>query len=383
MRHGFRGYLLAAAMGSIGGGSAAQPPKSPATDLAAVVQAFLAKDANTDWSGLDKLPSFRWTPPKSLTNCLPDGGCYVREGAATIAGKSLVLRATGARTIVSYMYLQNGSAPFGEAEIVAALKASGLNPELARCPVKAGVGGANWYRLTSESVNPGVLQIRTNCNGRPCEALVMSRSEELPQLQPNQVSMYSEQCSAGVSREPVSRLKPHQHLAEGVVALLVPAAGPALIDWNGLAGLSTGITWTGDGPKAMDLKAAYNDPNPMMRPGEASYGGRKFSAMATGTASQVKLIRLEESGLHPRGEHMLGVVYEKGIAVKLVRCGPIYTESTNNWYSLTSARTRPAMIRQSIRYDGNQVQDTYELRLDGTLPPRDPRDRDPGVNGCR
>jgi len=80
---------------------------------------------------------------------------------------------------------------------------------------------------------------------------------------------------------------------------------------------------------------------------------------------------------------MLGVVYEKGITVRLVRCGPVYTESTNNWYSLVGAGTRPAMIQQSIRYDGNQVQDSYALRLDGTLPARDPRDRDPGVNGCR
>jgi hypothetical protein len=79
---------------------------------------------------------------------------------------------------------------------------------------------------------------------------------------------------------------------------------------------------------------------------------------------------------------MLGVVYEKGIAVRLVRCGPVYSASTNNWYQLTSPRTRPAMIRQSIGYDGNQVADTYELRLDGTLPARDPRDRNPGVNGC-
>lgn len=75
-------------------------------------------------------------------------------------------------------------------------------------------------------------------------------------------------------------------------------------------------------------------------------------------------------------------IYEKGIAVKLVRCGLVYTESTNNWYSLTSGKTRPAMILQSIRYDGNQVQDSYSIRLDGTLPARDPRDRNPGVSGC-
>ena len=33
-------------------------------------------------------------------------------------------------------------------------------------------------------------------------------------------------------------------------------------------------------------------------------------------------------------------------------------------------------------YDGNNVQDTYEVRLDGTLPVRDPRDRSPGTAGC-
>jgi hypothetical protein len=48
-----------------------------------------------------------------------------------------------------------------------------------------------------------------------------------------------------------------------------------------------------------------------------------------------------------------------------------------------SAAAHPVMLRQSIRYDGNQVQDSYELRLDNTLPKRDPRDRDPGVAGCQ
>ena len=104
--------------------------------------------------------------------------------------------------------------------------------------------------------------------------------------------------------------------------------------------------------------------------------------MASGTPTQVRNIYIEELGAHPKGEHMLGVVYEKAVTVKLVRCGPVYTESTNNWYGLTSTKTRPAMVRQSIHYDGNQVSDSYELRLDGSLPARDPRDRNPGTGGC-
>lgn len=41
------------------------------------------------------------------------------------------------------------------------------------------------------------------------------------------------------------------------------------------------------------------------------------------------------------------------------------------------------MLKHSLRLDGRQVQDSYELRLDASLPRRDSRDRDPGVGGCR
>ena len=95
------------------------------------------------------------------------------------------------------------------------------------------------------------------------------------------------------------------------------------------------------------------------------------------------IIYLDEGGLHPRGEDLLGVLRTQGFTVHLSRCGPIYTESINNWYSVTSAKTRPVMLRQSIRMDGRQVQDSYELRLDATLPKRGPRDRDQGVGDCK
>ena len=105
--------------------------------------------------------------------------------------------------------------------------------------------------------------------------------------------------------------------------------------------------------------------------------------LAIGSLTQVKTISFDEMGLHPPGEDLLGVLRTNGFDVRLSRCGPVYTESTNNWYSLGSAKTPPVMLRQSLRVDGKQLQDTYELRLDNSLPKRDPRDRDPGVNGCK
>lgn len=97
----------------------------------------------------------------------------------------------------------------------------------------------------------------------------------------------------------------------------------------------------------------------------------------------MKAIAFDELHLHRKGEDMLSALRTKGLDVKLTRCGPVYTESINNWYSVTSAKTKPVMLRQSLRLDGEQIQDAYELRLDATLPNRDPRDRDPGVNGCK
>jgi len=361
-----------------------QAQGKPQDDLVTILGAFLGKEFVSDWDGIGKLPSVRWAvdQPRALPNCLPDGSCYARQGSAMVAGRNLSVVATGARTIVTYIYLRNASAPFGEPAVVTALTEAGYAPSLARCPASGGTGGTNWYRLKSKAANPGVLSIQTSCGGRPCEGFVLSQGDELPALQPNQLNLYTDQCAVGADRRVAPVGKPHELLAEAVVALLVPAGGSVLYDWKALAGLASGIFWNGDAPKPASL-AHLNDPSPLMLSGHGAFSGRKFSTMATGTAAQVKIVRLEELGLHPRGEHMLGVVYQKGITVQLVRCGPVYTESTNNWYSLTSARTRPAMIRQSIRYDGNQVQDAYELRLDGSLPVRDPRDRNPGVGGCR
>jgi hypothetical protein len=364
--------------------AAAQAAAEPAAEVARIVEAYLSPDTSNDWESIGKLPGIRWAPlpPRDLEHCLPDGGCYALEGTAVVAGQSFSAMATGARTIANLVYLHNDAAPLGEAALLAALEGIGLSAHLARCPVEAQAGGINWYRLSGANRSPGVLSVQTACAGEPCERFALSRGEELPPLEADQVRQYSEHCAAGEERRPVSTLRPHELLAQTLVALVPPGSGPPGFDWKELTALSAGITWLGDGPKPASL-THLNDPSPMMQTGQASLADRRFSVLASGTATQATNIYLEELGTHASGEHVLGVVYEKGLAVELVRCGPVYTESTNNWYRITSARTRPVMIRQSIRYDGSRVQDSYALRLDGSLPSRDPRDRDPGVNGCR
>lgn len=212
---------------------------------------------------------------------------------------------------------------------------------------------------------------------------MLSQGEELPPLQPNQLRLYSEQCSAtGAARKPVATVLPHEQLAQTLLALIPQAAGPALYDWKTLTSLSTAIKWAPEGAKKGDL-SFKGDANPWNVSGTVNLSGRKFHMLSGGSPTQVKTIYFDEGAMHPRGEDVLGLLRAQGYAVQLVRCGPVYTESINNWYSITSAKTRPVMLRQSMRIEGRQVQDSYELRLDASLPKRDPRDRDPGVAGCK
>jgi hypothetical protein len=351
-------------------------------DFTATIKLILNKNFVADWQGIEKLPGIKWAPlpPTMLQNCLPDGGCFTRQGMLVTEGRNLVVIATGARTIVTHIYFRNSTTPIGEAAILTALKAEGLSAELARCPARGSIGGTNWYRLNGMGSERGYLSVQTSCNGKPCEGFSVSLGEDLPPLQPNQLSLYSEKCSATDpgDRKSVSTVMPHEQLAQIIVTLLPQESGPAFYNWKMLTTLLPATQWTPGGAK----KGYGDEINPWGLSGQLRLSQRGFSLLAIGSPTQVKTISFEEMGLHPRGEDLLGVLRANGFNVRLSRCGPVYTESTNNWYSLGSAKTRPVMLRQSLRVDGKQLQDTYELRLDNSLPKRDPRDRDPGVDGC-
>ncbi len=108
--------------------------------------------------------------------------------------------------------------------------------------------------------------------------------------------------------------------------------------------------WSPGGAKKTGL--AYD--NPWSISGQLKLSRREFSLLASGSPTQVKAIGFDEIGLHARGEDVLGLLRAQGLQMRLARCGPVYTESINNWYSVTSSTTRPIMLRQSLRLDGKQ-----------------------------
>lgn len=354
-------------------------------DLVGVLTAPLARNFVSDWRAIEKLRHLRWAPlpPNMLQNCLPDGGCFTREGMAEVAGRKLTVVTTGARTMVGNFYWHNTGAPFGEEEVLAALQRAGFSAELKRCPVPGGGGSMNWYRLASARSDPAHLSIQATCKGQPCERFVVLPGPDLPALQPQQLKIYSEQCSGpAADRKPVSTIMPHELLAKTLVALMPSSSGPTLYDWKSLTSASTGIKWHADGAKKGDL-SFKNDSNPWLHQGKIGFFGRHFNLLFGGSPAQVLTAYLDEEGSHPRGEDLLAVLRAQGLTVQLVRCGPIYTESINNWYRVSGPATRTVMLRQSLIFGGSLVYDNYGLRFDATLPMRDPRDRDAGVAGCK
>jgi len=357
--------------------SAASAFPAPEDELAGIFKMLLAKNASTEWTAVEKIPGSKWAqlPPTSLKNCLPDGGCYARQGTLALGGRNFVLIATGARTIVSHVYLRNTGAAVGENAVLGSLQKAGLSAELARCPVPGTPADTNWYRVKAAATQPGFLSVQRSCGGKPCEGFSVSYGTELPALQPNQLKMYSEECGAGAAaRKPVSTAMPHELLAQALAGMLPPTSGSGTYDWATLAKLLPDAKWN---------PPYRGEPTQKTQSGQLKVAGREFSLLASGLQTQVSTITFDEIGLHRKGEDLLSVLRAKGLDVKLVRCGPVYTESINNWYSVKGGNSKPAMLRQSLRLDGNQIQDAYELRLDGSLPKRDARDRDPGANGCR
>jgi hypothetical protein len=288
---------------------------APATQLIEAVKVALGKNFNTDWGGLDALPGIKWAPlpPTSLQNCLPDGGCFARQGVARFGDHGLNVIASGARTFVTNIYFRSTARAMGETNVLDALKQAGFAPELARCPVKGTSGGTNWYRLQSASTNPGVLSVQSSCNGKPCEGFQLTLGGDLPQLQPRQLAMYSERCSgAPETRRAVSTSSPQELIAQSLSAF-IPAASGEASDWSAITKVLPEAKWNSTEPRRMDLTFKL-DPNPYSITGSVALAQRQFSLIASGTQARPQTVYFDENGLHPRGEDVLRLLRGQGSA---------------------------------------------------------------------
>lgn len=360
----------------------------PEDDLAAVVGALTTSMA--DWRSIESVRAVRWAPlpPNMLQNCLPDGGCFTRRGEATVGGRPLVVMASGARTMVGNVYLRNNGAAFGEAAIVDGLRRAGLQPQLARCPARnAGPAfNSKWWRV-SRGQSVAHVSLTIACGPQRCEGIGIHGGPELPSLDPAELARYSTQCATGAAAgAPVASTQPHEEIARLIAAATPRATEPVPMPWATLRQRFPAIQWAANLTPRDPALAYDNDPGTryVVPTGEVRLATRVMNIQATGDPQAARMLRLEEGGMHPRGEsaQLLNALRAQGYTVTLARCGRPYTESRHTYYRLASAATRPAFIKIEERFEGQREQTAIRVYIDGVLPPPLSGETPPG-GACR
>ncbi len=357
----------------------------PADELASVIKSLMANSA--DWRSIEQVKEIKWEPlpPNMLESCLPDGGCFSRNGALSPGGEPMTIMASGARTMVGDFYIKNSGAPIGETALIAALGKAGLAPTLARCPIHPDDSAHNskWWHVKSGE-DEGFVSLTPSAGGKP-ETIGLSVGPNLTPLDPSEIREYSEQCEGGKAGAPVAALLPHEAIAQMIVSL-IPAAGSNGYDWASLRARLPNVTWNGAAPVKFDASMIYDDPNPMMLASRTfTLSERNLYVHAHGTEARVNTVHIEENGEHPKGEGalLLKQFGSDGLAVSLARCGKVYTQSKLTYYRLMSAKTAPVYLLLSERFDGDREQSNYVLYVDDKLPPLKPGEADAGTGSCR
>jgi hypothetical protein len=381
---------LVASLVLIGLGGTALATGKTGDGVAGLIKSLMTH-GGADWSSVEDVKAIAWKPlpPKMLQDCLPDGGCFTRNGSAKIGGQPVSLLATGARTMVFNFYIKNSGRHVGEAALVEALTGAGLGPVLARCPLKPNDAEHNskWWRVKSGEAK-GFVSLTYSCGAKRCEGVGYSVGPDLPKLDPGELAMYSEQCVASVAAaKAVSSELPHQAIAK-IIAATLPAANESQpYSWDILRSRVTGFSWN----KALwphDPAISYDDdPNHWMLSGAGmlSLATRDFSLAATGDKANARLLRMEEAGSHPKGEDtkLLQALRDDGFQVALARCGKVYTEQKLTWYKLTSDKKRGAYLLIDTGNEGKREHTRYRIYLDGQLPPLKQGEANAGTGRCR
>jgi hypothetical protein len=347
--------------------------QKPEDELAGVVGAL--STTLVDWRSIESVRAVRWAPlpPTMLQNCLPDGGCFTRAGVTTVGARQMSVLATGARTMVGNVYLRNTGAPFGEAAIVDGLRRAGLNPQLARCPVRAGgpVHNSKWWRVTrGQSVAHVSLTIA--CGAQRCEGIGVHGGPELPPLDPAELSRYSTQCNASGGGAPVASTRPHEEIARLIAAAIPRATEPVPMTWAALRQRFPAIQWAAALVPRDPALAYDNDPGTryLIPTNEVRLATRLMNIQATGDVRSARMLRIEEGGMHPRGEsvQLLNALRAAGYGVTLARCGRPYTESRHTYYRLAGPGARVSFMKIEERFEGPREQTSLRIYLDGALP---------------
>jgi hypothetical protein len=388
MRLSFALIPLAAAL-AFGAGSALGQPGSATGGLPDLIKPLLfpatPEAGGAAWEDLEKDRAIRWgAGPIMLDRASPDGSFFARPGAASLAGRPVMVAATGARSMVFSVYIRDpGRLPAPDA-LVGDFRQAGFTVAPARCPrVPGSAAPRRWYRLTFQKKNPVFLYAGPLASGGAGYTLYFA---DLPAMTQAEAAVYTDDCAAGAASPGGAAPRPTTGQA-GVVALiealLRPAGAPASLPWPTLAGLPS-IAWKSATPMAMTNP--WSDPgedkNPRLLEGDFKTATTRALAVATGDARGANRFYVQDGRNLPRGA-VFDQLTRDGYAITALRCGKVYTQMSQAWFRIAGPGKQPAILYRANHDLGGILTEDYAVRLDNVLPPALPG-QTPPVNGrCR
>jgi hypothetical protein len=360
-------------------GAVAAPADPSAVAVAELVKPLLIlpADSGADWEGLDKVPATRWAPGPTMTSKpSPDGNFFARPGQASLLGRPVAVLATGARTMVFSIYLRDPAPPMAPDALAAGLRQAGFAVATARCPIDPRSGAPRrWYRLALAKKKPAFLYAGPTQSGGSGYTLFLG---ELPTMTQAEAALYTDSCGApAVGSQPAGPATVRPTTGQGGVvavieALLRPVGAPASLPWATLGSLPV-ITWKSLAP--MRMTSPYSDVgedrNPRLLEGEFRTATTRMQAIATGDDRAANRFMLRD-GQHLTRGAVFDALARNGYAITPLRCGKVYTETSQAWHRISGPGMQPAILyRAHHSTDGIHTED-YALRLDNTLPPAEP-----------
>ncbi|MDB5462806.1 MAG: hypothetical protein JWP23_1195 [Phenylobacterium sp.] len=358
--------------------SSAQAAADPsATALAELVKPLLVLpgDSGGAWEDLEKHPTIRWgAGPVMLDRASPDGNFFARPGQASLAGRTLAVVASGARSMVFSVYLRDPAPPMAPEVLVAGLRQAGFAVAPARCPIDPrGAAPRRWYRLALARKKPAYLYAGPLQSGGSGYTLFLY---QLPLMTQAEVALYTDDCGGaakapgeGGAARPVTG---QAGIVAVIEALMRPVGVPAGLPWTALPTLPA-VTWKSTTPVKMTnpWTDAGDDRNPRLLGGEFGTATTKMIAIATGDDRAANHFILRDGEHLPRGA-VFDALARDGYAIAALRCGKPYTETSQAWFRISAPRKQPAILYRAHHSSGGVLSEDYALRLDNILPPAEP-----------
>lgn len=380
-------HVIAAAVLLLAGRAQAADPNASALAEFLKPLLILPADSGGAWEDLSNNRAVRWgAGPTMFDKPSPDGNYFARPGQTALAGHPVTVVASGARSMVFSYYLSDPAPPRAPEALVTALREAGFAVTSARCPADPrGAAPRRWYRLTLARKKVAFLYAGPLKSGGAGYTLYLN---DLPSMTQSEAALYTDNCATGTKpggpATPAARPTTGQAGVVAVIeALLRPSGGPANLPWNTLSSLPA-ITWPSTPPTKMSnpYSDVGQDLNPRLLGGEFKTATTKMQAVATGDDRATNRFMLREGQRLPRGAVFEGLKRD-GYAITPLRCGKVYTETSQAWFRIAGPGKQPAILYRAHHSTDGVLSEDYALRLDNTLPPIEPGQTPAGPGGCR